>query len=101
MNIGKLRHISYKNKTFSVRDLNTNKITEYSIYQFEYEYLKPYIKFLKNKISKLKYRRNNVSTKLENLDKPKHIVFGGKRKIKDLTTIELMDKKYKSFTVPD
>ena len=100
LNMGKLRHISYKNKIFSVRDLSTNEINEYSIYQFEYEYLRPHIKFLKNKISKLKYRRNNVSTKLENLDNPKHIVFGGKRKIKDLTTIELMDKKYKSFTVP-
>ena len=47
----------------------------------------------------MKYRRNNVQTRLENLNSPKRIVFGGKKNIKNLTTTELFDKKYKQFTI--
>ena len=100
LNVGKLKHIKAIDKIITVRDLNTFEITSYKLYQFEYEYLRPKIKAIKNKISKLKYRRNNVQTRLENLNSPKRIVFGGKKNIKNLTTTELFDKKYKQFTIP-
>ena len=53
---------------FTVRDLKTFEVTNYKIFQFEYEYLKPKIKSIKNKISKLTYRKNNIKTKLKNLE---------------------------------
>ena len=100
LEVGKLKHIKAKNQMITVRNLQTFENTEYKLYQFEYEYLRPKIKSIKNKISKLKYRRNNVETKLNNLENPKHIVFGGKKNIKNLTITELMNKKYKEFSIP-
>ena len=100
LKVGKLKHIKSCGNMITVRDLNTFENTAYKLYQFEYEYLRPKIKSIKNKISKLKYRRNNINTKLKNLDSPKKIVFGGKKKIKELTPMELFDKKYKEFTIP-
>ena len=99
LKVGKLRHIKATDQIITVRDLNTFKNTTYKLYQFEYEYLRPKIKAIKNKISKLKYRRNNVQIRLENLNTPKRIVFGGKKNLKNLTTTELFDKKYKEFTI--
>ena len=39
----------------------------------------------------LKYRRNNVLTKIENLKEPKHIVFGGKKNLKNLDKNEELE----------
>ena len=96
---GKLKHLAYKNEMFTVRDLKTFEVTNYKPFQFEYEYLRPKIKSIKNKISKLTYRKNNIETKLKNLETQKHMVFGGKRNLKNLTTDELLNKKYHSIQV--
>ena len=96
---GKLKHLAYKNEMFTIRDLKTFEVTNYKPFQFEYEYLRPKIKSMKNKISKLTYRKNNIETKLKNLETQKHMVFGGKRNLKNLTTDELLNKKYHSIQV--
>lgn len=55
----------------------SNKST-FGIYQFEYNYLIPYLHKLKNLISKLKYGINNLKIKIDNLKKGFHkICFGG------------------------
>ena len=82
----------------------SSKKDNYGWFAFEYKYLNPKITNLKNQLSQYKYRLNNLKNKLENLSKPKHSIFGSKRRMKQYTKKELnkkdfMSYKYNSFTV--
>ena len=67
----------------------SSKKDNYGWFAFEYKYLNPKITNLKNQLSQYKYRLNNLKNKLENLSKPKHSIFGSKRRMKQYTKKEL------------
>ena len=98
-----LPHIKIKSLNVTI----TTKFSkqEYKLLEFKYKYLIPKIRFLKNKISKLKYRRNNYQNKI-NSAKIKRIVFFKKYlnskvfKIKKYNNFQISgrgDRKYKNF----
>ena len=82
------------------------------LYYFEYNYLYEKKRLLKANISKLKYALNNQKTKLNNLNKPKRVCFGGSKFIREQTLLlnnksinlrtfqkNLHNKKYKELIV--
>ena len=96
-------HISFKKNIFIVRDLKTQRKTEYNINKFEYEYLNKQIKFYKNKISNLNYSLNYKTEKLGNI-KLKPCVFykkylSDKNTFKDKNIITLIYQEEKMLVV--
>ena len=76
-----------------VRNFKLSK--EYGLYSFEYDYLLPKIKSIKNQISMKIYFLNNTKESLKNLDNLKHVVFGKDNKNKVIDK----SKKYKEFKI--
>ena len=68
------------------------KKTTYSLYQFEYEYLNPKIKHLRNLIGKYKHRIENLNRKIEKIKTPKRIVWGGKKLLSKYNKADAKDK---------
>ena len=101
LKVSRFKHIGSNGYMITVRIPSKDGFltTEYGLFAFEYDYLLPKIKFTKNKISQLKIRKNHVIRKLESLEKPKRIVFGGKYNLRNLSYNELMNKKYNEFCV--
>lgn len=87
-------------KPFS-KDTNT-----YGYFGFEYKYLNPKIKQLKNQIGKYRYRINRLTNQITNLQNKslKHFIFGSKKAIKqynngNITRDDFLQLKYKEFEI--
>ena len=87
-------------KPFS-KDTNT-----YGYFGFEYKYLNPKIKQLRNQIGKYKYRINRLVNQITNLQNKslKHCIFGSKKVIKqynngNITRDDFLQLKYKEFEI--
>ena len=101
LKVSHYKNISSDGFTITVRTLKNKHIVnkEYGLFEFEYEYLLPNIRKLRNKIGMLTFRRNRILFQIEQLKIPKRIVFGGKYSLKKYTHDELRSKKYREFTI--
>lgn len=101
-NVKGLKYIKIKDNHIYVH-VNKQWI-EYSIGQFEYDYLLPLIRKQKHLIGNYKHRITNLEIKLEKVRKLKRIIFGTKKFIQDYnkgnyTKLQFLQHKYQRYEI--
>ena len=99
-----VKNIKFDNNEAIVSIPFTNKKEHYRLYRFEYKYLNPKIKNLKNQISQHKYRENNLNNKIKRCGTLKRSIFGSKSFMKkyvrgEFNKTDFHDKKYNYYEI--
>lgn len=98
------RNIKFDKDKIIVTNSFKKENISYGYFAFEYQYLNPKIRQLRNQIGKYKYRINNITNKINKCQRLRRCIFGGKKRMKqysrhEISFKELYDNKYKSFEI--